>query len=126
MVHDETVQPTNQHILPEWEGFAGHQYTADDAIQAIMGALVDDHGAQQAIAIHGLALTMLLLQKNRKYGNSATDPLSVFSGLNAADRMRVRMDDKLSRMSRGDNNSDQEDAYVDLAGYLLLYLTLDP
>lgn len=110
--------------LPDWEGLGDQLNTTEDALASIMDALDGDNDSQRTIAVAGLALTALLLEKNRKYGNSVKDPLSVFSSLSAKERVAVRMDDKLSRIARGDNTSDNEDAKVDLAGYLLLSLTL--
>lgn len=79
-------------------------------------------GTQRLIAIFGLMLTDLLIRKNLRYGNSATDPVAVFArGLTPEERMAVRMDDKVNRIVRGQGLSDDgEDPYVDLAGYLLL------
>ena len=39
---------------------------------------------------------------------------------------RYELDDKISRLARGDNSTFNEDAAVDLAGYLLLFLSLGP
>jgi hypothetical protein len=63
----------------------------------------------------------LLLVKNAAYGGSAADPVAVFSDANPNVRLAVRMDDKLARIKRGHELA-QEDAMVDLAGYLLLYV----
>ncbi|RMG72060.1 MAG: hypothetical protein D6711_13810 [Chloroflexi bacterium] len=59
-----------------------------------------------------------LLEKNRRYGNSALQPLRVFSNAETDEQLRVRIDDKLSRISTG--NTDDEDAVLDLIGYLIL------
>jgi hypothetical protein len=66
-------------------------------------------------------LKELLLEKNRKYGDSALNPVRVFSKANTVEQLRVRMDDKLSRIRTSDPE-DTEDAYLDLLGYLVLYL----
>lgn len=111
--------------LPDWEGFGGAGApTAKEAFSQIEEALNGENPTQSDIARFGLALTQLLLIKNKKYGNSAAEPVAVFSRLDAFDRLKVRMDDKLSRLSRGDNDADNEDAFVDLAGYLLLTLVV--
>ena len=62
----------------------------------------------------------LLLEKNRKYGNSAIDPVRVFSQADPLEQLKVRMDDKLSRI-QSSQADDNEDAYLDLLGYLVLY-----
>jgi len=64
------------------------------------------------------AIRDLLLRKNAQYGDSATDPLRVFSRADAEEAIRVRIDDKLSRLARG--TGDTEDTETDLLGYLLL------
>jgi len=60
----------------------------------------------------------LLLAKNAAYGDSALNPLRVFSRADAEEALRVRIDDKLSRLARG--TGDTEDTETDLLGYLLL------
>ena len=62
----------------------------------------------------------MLLDKNRKYGDSALDPVNIFFKGTAEDALRVRMDDKLSRIANQQPDED-EDALDDLIGYLILY-----
>ena len=62
----------------------------------------------------------LLLAKNRLYGDSALNPVRIFSKEDALTQIKVRMDDKLSRIRTMDP-SDTEDAYLDLMGYLVLH-----
>jgi hypothetical protein len=62
----------------------------------------------------------LLLEKNRKYGDSALNPVRVFSKSDPLEQIRVRMDDKLSRLRNAQNDED-EDVIADLTGYLILY-----
>jgi len=62
----------------------------------------------------------LLISKNKKYGNSALEPLGVFSQLSAKDGLLVRIDDKLKRIKNGSLNKDDEDVINDLIGYLVL------
>ena len=62
----------------------------------------------------------LLLEKNRKYGDSALNPVRVFSKSDPLEQIRVRMDDKLSRLQNAQNDED-EDVIADLTGYLILY-----
>lgn len=64
------------------------------------------------------AIKAMLLAKNEAYGNSALDPLRVFSRADSAEQIRVRIDDKLSRLSRG--SAAGEDTITDLIGYLVL------
>tara|TARA_R110000782_G_scaffold102693_3_gene189929 strand:+ start:347 stop:640 length:294 start_codon:yes stop_codon:yes gene_type:complete len=60
----------------------------------------------------------LLVSKNESYGNSVLDPVRIFSKATLSEQIRVRIDDKLSRMARG--NSYGEDVIADLMGYLVL------
>ena len=61
----------------------------------------------------------LLLEKNRKYGDSALNPSRIFSKASAVEQIRVRIDDKLTRM-KNRQNDDDEDLLKDLLGYLVL------
>lgn len=63
----------------------------------------------------------LLLFKNSKYGDSAINPIRVFSKSSAYEQILVRIDDKLNRITQGDNLlSEDEDVIMDLIGYLVL------
>ena len=62
----------------------------------------------------------LLIAKNKKYGNSALEPLGVFSQLSAKEGLLVRIDDKLKRIKNGSLDKDDEDVVNDLIGYLVL------
>lgn len=66
-------------------------------------------------------LAEFLCEKNRKYGNSALDPVRVFSRADRVEALAVRIDDKLSRIQRGAGVSGaDEDTILDLIGYLIL------
>jgi len=61
----------------------------------------------------------MLIEKNKSYGDSALDPIRLFSKASSDEQIKIRIDDKLSRISRGsefygDNDLD------DLIGYLIL------
>ena len=62
----------------------------------------------------------LLLQKNLKYGDSALDPVRVLSKSSPVEQILVRIDDKLSRIARGNLITDDEDVINDLIGYFVL------
>lgn len=66
-------------------------------------------------------LKEFLLEKNRKYGDSALNPIRVFSKADAREQILVRIDDKLNRIKNRQNDED-EDVIKDLAGYLILLL----
>jgi hypothetical protein len=65
-------------------------------------------------------LEELLLEKNRKYGDSALNPVRIFSKANTLEQLKVRIDDKLSRLRNAADDED-EDPTTDLIGYLILY-----
>lgn len=75
--------------------------------------------AQQIIAQICDEIKSMLLEKNRKYGNSALEPIRVFSKADAKEQIRVRIDDKLSRL-RSLQQDETEDVISDLIGYLVL------
>lgn len=61
----------------------------------------------------------LLVSKNRSYGNSALDPVRIFSKVDNKEQLRIRIDDKLSRFARG-NDFPGDNDIDDLIGYLVL------
>lgn len=61
----------------------------------------------------------ILITKNRKYGDSALNPKRVLSRASADEQIKVRIDDKLSRLASGQADED-EDVIMDLLGYLVL------
>jgi hypothetical protein len=68
-------------------------------------------------------MTEMLLMKNEQYGDSALKPLGIFANGSAKELIAVRMDDKISRLATGnDAIENDEDIYLDLAGYCVLWL----
>lgn len=65
------------------------------------------------------AIADMLIAKNAAYGDSALKPLRIFSRSDTLEQLRVRMDDKLSRIARGAEMG--EDVVLDLIGYLVIY-----
>lgn len=61
----------------------------------------------------------MLLEKNRKYGDSALHPKRIFSKASPIEQIKVRIDDKLSRTESAQLDED-EDVVDDLIGYLVL------
>jgi hypothetical protein len=61
----------------------------------------------------------MLLDKNRKYGDSALNPIRIFSKADAIEQINVRIDDKLNRKMNQQSDED-EDVDLDLIGYLVL------
>jgi len=71
------------------------------------------------IIVECLETAEMLIKKNISYGNSALDPIRIFSKAESREQIRVRIDDKLNRIQNdqafpGDNDID------DLIGYLIL------
>tara|TARA_R110000822_G_scaffold78059_3_gene187150 strand:+ start:1490 stop:1753 length:264 start_codon:yes stop_codon:yes gene_type:complete len=64
----------------------------------------------------------LLKQKQKAYGNSALEPLSIFTKGSAVDSLCARIDDKLARIKNVGLNDETEDTLYDLCGYLVLLL----
>lgn len=63
----------------------------------------------------------LLLEKNRRYGDSALSPVRIFSKADSVEQLKVRIDDKISRVASNQSDED-EDVIIDLIGYLVLYM----
>jgi len=93
----------------------------------IADKLADDYTprneTEQAIVDECDDLARFLIDKNRRYGNSALDPVRIFSKADTREQLLVRIDDKLSRVARGSNPG--EDVMRDLPGYLILLRVRD-
>lgn len=74
---------------------------------------------QQAIVDECERVADMLIEKNRKYGNSALSPVRIFSRADPLEQINVRLDDKLSRI-RNRQDDEDEDPEEDLLGYLIL------
>lgn len=63
----------------------------------------------------------LLLEKNKKYGDSALNPNRIFSKADTVEQLLIRIDDKLNRIQKGAGLlATDEDVLIDLIGYLVL------
>jgi hypothetical protein len=97
-----------------------HEYK-DEGIQYLNNVLdlALEAPAGKEILKACLDITGMLLEKNVAYGNSALNPIRIFSDADDIEQINVRIDDKLNRIKNkkvfaGDNDID------DLIGYLLL------
>ena len=61
----------------------------------------------------------MLVKKNIAYGNSALDPVRIFSKAGPREQLHVRIDDKLNRLMKGTEYPGDNDI-DDLIGYLVL------
>jgi hypothetical protein len=75
----------------------------EDAIREVMGAMTD-----------------LLIEKNRRYGDSAITPKNIFSRASSEEGILLRIDDKLSRVMNG--KEVRLNDVCDLIGYETLLL----
>jgi len=66
------------------------------------------------------AIKGMLLEKNARYGDSAMQPRRIFSKADHLEQLKVRIDDKLSRIATMGPDSEDEDTTGDLIGYLVL------
>lgn len=67
-----------------------------------------------------LAVAATLVEKNRKDGDAALNPIRIFSKAGPVEQILVRIDDKINRLKQGEND-DTEDVFKDLLGYLVLF-----
>lgn len=80
--------------------------------------------AQEKISKVADSLRDFLKEKNRRYGNSALEPLMVFTShvsennTAAVNNFYTRLDDKLSRIKNSENL--RKNDIADLIGYLML------
>ncbi len=76
----------------------------------------DSFAAEVKAVTDGIA--EVLVAKNKAYGDAALNPVRVFSKADPIEQLKVRIDDKISRLARG--NDAGEDTELDLIGYLVL------
>jgi len=63
----------------------------------------------------------LLVAKNAAYGNSALDPVRIFSKADTTEQLYVRLDDKINRVKQG-HEYPGDDTIRDIIGYCTLIL----
>lgn len=80
----------------------------------------DTAPAGDEILTECLAIASLLVHKNADYGDSALNPVRIFSTADPVEQIKVRIDDKLSRLQSHSNKHFDEDTVSDLIGYLVL------
>ena len=61
-----------------------------------------------------------LLEKNKRYGDSALNPIQIFSNESAEEQIRARLDDKLRRVKNSDEL--RKNDVSDLFGYIALLM----
>lgn len=65
-------------------------------------------------------LKKFLLEKNKNYGDSALNPVRIFSKLDSTEQIRIRLDDKINRIINSDEL--RKNDIVDATGYLILLM----
>lgn len=85
-------------------------------VVAVAGVEVNDFNQDVRDVLDEVAF--VLASKNAAYGDSALNPVRIFSKADSQEQIRVRIDDKLSRLARGSDAG--EDVTMDLLGYLVL------
>lgn len=79
-------------------------------------------GAERIVAVCD-KMKEMLLRKNAAYGDSVFNPVRILSSSSPEEQVRVRLDDKLSRLVRG--RDDGENTLADLTGYFLILLSMN-
>lgn len=101
-------QNNNIHVDKTWNSTNINIETEETDSQSLIVEVCDE-------------IKEMLLEKNRKYGDSALNPSRIFSRSDAVEQIKVRIDDKLTRLKNMQEDED-EDVVVDLMGYLVLLL----
>ena len=89
-------------IVPD--RFADEELTFDQKVRRILDGMAD-----------------LLVEKNAAYGNSALDPVRIFSKADTTEQLYVRLDDKINRVKQG-HEYPGDDTIRDIIGYCTLIL----
>jgi hypothetical protein len=79
----------------------------------------DSAGTKEKIGCVLASLDALLVEKNRRYGDSALNPQNICYKGGATDSILIRIDDKLGRIKNNTGELRKNDI-VDLMGYLTL------
>jgi hypothetical protein len=101
---------------------AGTDYPNKDNYQAWVTDLqliATDAPSGNSIIRECLDIAEMLIKKNISYGNSALDPVRIFSKAGPREQLHVRIDDKLNRLMKGTDYPGDNDI-DDLIGYLVL------
>lgn len=112
-IDDWRIDDWSVRLATELEQEWGKGYS-DEEIKALGGT--PDFQTQVHSILFDIEKT--LVSKNEAYGNSVLEPVRIFSKSDEIEGIRVRIDDKLSRIARG--NDYGEDTINDLIGYLVI------
>lgn len=111
-----------------WADFetAGNAYDNAFALKLVDRPLKNFTGDEetpfeQSVRRHTDRIATLLIEKNKAYGDSALNPIRVFSKADRMEQLYIRLDDKLSRVQKG-HEYPGDDTIQDIIGYCLLVL----
>ena len=69
-------------------------------------------------------MAQFLIAKNVAYGDSALNPVRIFSKADSVEQIKIRIDDKLIRLMQG-HEFGRDDTVKDLCGYLILLMVTE-
>jgi len=84
------------------------------------GEIIMVKNTQQDIILLFDNFKAFLLEKNKRYGDSALNPIQVFSNESAEEQIRARLDDKLRRIKNSDEL--RKNDVSDVFGYIALLM----
>ena len=106
-------------------GWFGNSYVGSTtAYKGMIDNIMGKNNESEAFAAEVDSITQkitnLLKEKNKAYGNTALNPVNIFSELDASEAICARLDDKIMRIKNKGINDETEDTVDDLIGYLIL------
>lgn len=84
--------------------------------------MTEERTTQESIDLILTNFAEFLKEKNRRYGDSALVSINVFSKLPAGEQIRIRLDDKVSRIKNSDTL--RKNDVADVVGYCVLLMVL--
>lgn len=112
-----------EYLYPPISNMSTSTYTAGNSRAGLwnkLNRLALEAASGQALLDECLDIAEVLIEKNVAYGDSALQPIQIFSRTSNAEQIRVRIDDKLNRLKNG-GEYPGDDTVFDLIGYLILY-----
>lgn len=103
---------------PNWTSPSPFQAPLEHSVENDYGKEVENQFLDDLNEVL-LEMRAFLLSKNEAYGDSALNPVRIFSKADPIEQIKVRMDDKLSRFSRGKEYLGDNDE-KDFCGYSIL------
>lgn len=101
-----------------WDEEEGLKTNIDMSTFSLGEMLNENTSTEIAIEFVTNELQKFLKEKNKRYGNSALNPIKVFSKLDTANSLYIRADDKISRIKNADEL--RKNDVADLMGYCVL------